>query len=276
MRTRMWRQGLSGALLVAGLAGAVGAASWNKGNATGGSVTAMVNCGGIAGLAGSIEAWSTLSSGSSKLMSHADLGGEWNGEHFPAIAAPPQYIINDHYHEWTKSGGGSTSASTLQAEVTFSPSVGGQARRLNVPPPPLNDEWWWIPNVVVAQQSPVVQKFNSETGNWDDQNWTHSHGSGTAGVPVNGFQGSGGGTTQPETPTMSSNTTEGHNRASFTLPLSADGTQFRVKFPLNVTASASSDNALVVMWEEKAHVDCKTVVSTAAASSTEGFGDWSP
>ncbi|MCK6480864.1 MAG: hypothetical protein HUU06_05515 [Planctomycetaceae bacterium] len=242
----------------AGAAMAAGG-SWTHDSGSGGNATLPVDCGAILGTAGATTQWAAYESSAARIGTHANLGAEWNGgEPMHGTAAPVQ-TDNSHCHEWTKEGGGSAAFSTLRAEVEFREiTPTGSASPLN----PEDPSWWWMPHVIVHQDTPSVQRYNPDTGNWDSQSWVSRFGPTDerlqAGWSYTGSMASSHGGPTPGKPTVT--TTPGQDRATFSFPPSPHGRKYRVKFPFTVDADADNDNSKALDWKERAHVDCESEV----------------
>ncbi|MCG3135982.1 MAG: hypothetical protein HMLKMBBP_03769 [Planctomycetes bacterium] len=149
---------------------------------------------------------------------------------------------------------------------------------------PSDPQWWWMPNVVVLQTTPKVERYDTETNAWvdwtgteqdptDGNGWDNTFYPGAPGVTQHtGSYASMHGGPTPSAPAHSG--TSGHFGGKVQLPQSENGTEFRVKFPFTVHAGADSDNATVTNWKEYLHADCKSEINSSSPSSNSGWGNW--
>jgi hypothetical protein len=229
--------------------------------ASGGTLTFDVSVGGIQGTGGAYIAFAVASSTSTFIESHGELGGMWGGSQFE-LEANSGNIPDEHAHHWIKEGGGVPSAQTLRAQTSTFDARTGWCGQLDEQDP----QWWWRPTVNVTVNQPQIQKFNTGTGNWDDQNWTATFGDlGDAHYSA----------TQPtgnEPTPAGPNYQQMHWRGTFSMPQSAAGTRYRAKLGMTTGCTASVDNAVVALWRQGIHVDLASSISNA--NPNDDFNLW--
>ena len=240
----------------------VAASSWQPGGVSGGTKTGAANCGAVTGTYGAIAAFTQVSGGANEIKSHGTLGGLWAGAQFALATTAPATITDEHSHHWDKSGGGTPDASTLQAQTVTSQIFNGSCAQMT----PSDPQWWWRPTVNANVQPPKIQRLNTSTSNWDDQNPDNQFGdSGPGGI--NAVQPTG---QEPAAPAATYNSL--NQRVTFTLPASADGTSYRVMWGLDTSVTGSVDNSTVTGWVQGLHIDCASAVSDADAG--DDFDLW--
>lgn len=258
------RPGLATVVLLCVVVTGYATSAWVGGGLDGGTASGGCSCGGVAGTYGAIVSFGSAGGDdASTQTSHGTIGATWAGVQVPETACDPPLIEDKHSHVWVKQGSGNTSNNTLRAEsaTTAMTSGGCEPRHTSPPDPP---QWWWRPTVSATLKLPKIQKLNTTTSNWDDQNWTNSFGDSANGSysaqQITGEESS------PCAPTY----VKLDRRTVFSMPASAAaGTLYRVMWELLTDVAATVDNAKVTGWTQGMHVDLASEISDA--STTEDF-----